>query len=166
MSLLAVLISLILVQQPSSLDFLRQKAVGECVSVEYEFSTVISGFKTIGSGTVEIQGNAYHMKGNGVEIYCDGSTTWLIDEAAQEVLIESADTKDAGMLANPILLLMNLEESSIIYEVQGDNIILNMPDGSSIDIRINDMTSVPTKKSEDFRPPTEFSGQWVVTDLR
>ena len=106
------------------------------------------------------------MKGNGVEIYCDGSTTWLIDEAAQEVLIESADTKDAGMLANPILLLMNLEESSIIYKVQGDNIILNMPDGSSIDIRINDMTSVPIKKSEDFRPPTEFSGQWVVTDLR
>ena len=166
MTLLAILISLLFIQQPSSLDVLRQKAVGECVFVDYEFSTIISGFKTVGNGTVEIQGTAYHMKGSGVEIYCDGTTTWLIDEAAQEVLIESADSKDAGMLANPILLLMNLEESSVTYKVQGDDIILNMPDGTSLDIRINDMTSVPTKKSEAFRPPIEFSGQWVVTDLR
>lgn len=166
MNILAILISFLFIQQPSSLDILRQKAIGECVSVDYEFSTVVSGFKTVGNGTVEVQGNAYHMKGNGMEIYCDGSTTWLIDEAAQEVIIESADTKDAGMLANPILLLMNLEESDITYKVQGDNIILNMPDSTSLDIKIVNMTSIPIKKTEAFRPPIEFFGQWIVTDLR
>lgn len=166
MNCLAILISLLFLQQPSSLDILREKAIGECVSVDYDFSTVISGFKTTGNGIIEIQGHAYHMKGNGVEIYCDGSTTWMIDEAAQEVLIESADTKDAGMFANPIFLLMNLEESNVKYRVQGDNIILNMPDGTALDIKINNMTSMPIKKSEAFRPPIEFSGQWIVTDLR
>ena len=166
MTFLTILISLLFIQQPSTLDILRQKAVGQCVRVDYEFSTMVSGFKTGGEGTVDIQGNAYHMKGSGVEIYCDGSTTWLIDEAAKEVLIESADTKEAGMLANPILLLMNLEESGVSYKVQGDSILLTLPDGTNLDIKINNLSSIPTKKTEAFRPPTEFSGQWIVTDLR
>lgn len=166
MTLISVLISLLFIQQPSSLDILRQKAVGECVHVDYEFSTMVSGFKTIGEGSVDIQGNAYHMKGTGVEIYCDGNTTWLIDEVANEVMIESADTKDAGMLANPILLLMNLEESGLSYKVQGDNILLTLPDGTKLDIKINNLSSIPAKKTEAFRPPTEFSRQWIVTDLR
>lgn len=166
MTVLAILISLLFAQAPSTLDLLRQSAVTECVSVDYEFSTMVSGFKTVGNGTVQIQGNAYHMTGNGIEIYCDGSTTWLIDENSKEVLIESADTKDAGVLANPILLLMNLEESSITYKVQGDHILLTMPDRTELDIKIKNMVTLSSKKSEAFRPPIEFSGQWVVTDLR
>ena len=166
MTVLSILISLLFLQQPSVLDALRQKAAVECVCVDYEYSTLLSGFKTVGNGSVEIQGNSYHMKGNGMEIYCDGSTTWLIDEIAQEVLIESADTKEAGILANPILLLMHLEESSVTYEVKGDTVVLNLPDGTSLDIKINKMLSAPFKKSEAFRPPTEFSGNWIVTDLR
>ena len=134
--------------------------------MDYEYSTVISGLKAVGAGTVEVQGNTYHMKGNGIEIYCDGTSTWLIDETAEEVVIESADSKDAGFLANPIILLMNLEESGISYEVNGDNIVLDLSDGTKLDIKILNMISVPTKKPEDFRPPTQFSKKWIITDLR
>lgn len=161
-----ILMAVANVQQPSVFDAFRQKSLEECINVEYEFSTTIAGFDTIGEGTVMIQGNSYHMKGNGVEIYCDGASTWLIDETAYEVIIESAASPDAGFLANPIMLLMNLEESGISYKVQNNSILLDMPDGSRYTIKITALTTVPTKKPEAFRPPTEFSKQWVVTDLR
>ena len=152
--------------QPSVFDIFRNKASEECVSIEYEFSTTMSGHKVTGEGHVEVQGNSYHMQGNGLEIFCDGTTTWLIDEAAEEVFIESADSNDSGYLANPIMLLMNLEESGVSYKVDGDNIILDMPDGTKLDIRIKSMEGIPTKKPEAFRPPTEFPKKWIVTDLR
>ena len=163
---MTILMAVAQVQQPSVFDTFRQKSMEECVKVDYEFSTSISGIKTVGSGTVEIQGTAYHMNGNGIEIFCDGTSTWLIDEAAAEVVIESADSQDAGFLANPIVLLMNLEESGISYETDGDMIVLDLPDGTKLDIKIVNMSSVPTKKPEAFRPPTEFSKNWIVTDLR
>ena len=170
MNLLAVFITLVVavaqVQQPSFLDNLRQKAASESIQVDYEYSVAFSGFKTSGEGSVDIQGTSYHMQGNGLQIYCDGASTWLIDEVAEEVIIESADSKDAGLLANPILLLMNIEESAISYKVQGESIILNMPDGSVIDIRIKSIKTVEIKKPEAFRPPTEFPKRWIVTDLR
>ena len=163
---MTILMAVAQVQQPSVFDSLRQKSSDECISVEYEFHTTLSGLKTVGEGCIEIQGNAYHMKGDGVEIYCDGHSTWLIDEVALEVFIESAESKDAGFLANPIMLLMNLEESGISYKVDGDKITLDLPDGTKLDIIIVKMTGIPTKKPEAFRPPTEFSKKWIVTDLR
>lgn len=153
-------------QQPSIFDNLRRSSSDDCITVEYEFSAAFTGLKTIGEGVIELQGNAYHMKGDGVEIYCDGSSTWLIDELASEVVIESADSKDAGMLANPIMLLMNLEEAKIPYKVDRDSILLDLPDGTKLSIKILSMSAAPTKKPEAFRPPTDFSGKWIVTDLR
>ena len=163
---MTILMAVSQVQQPSVFDMFRQKNIEDCVVVAYEFSTTLSGFKTTGAGCIEIQGNAYHMTADGVEIYCDGTSTWLIDEVAGEVVVESADSKESGLLANPILLLMNLEESGISYNVDGDKIVLYLPDGSKLDIKINSMSETPTKKPEAFRPPTEFPTNWIVTDLR
>jgi hypothetical protein len=126
----------------------------------------MAGHKVMGDGQVAVQGDSYHMQGNGMQIYCDGSTTWLIDEAAEEVIIESADSNDAGFLANPILLLMNLDESGVSYKVDGDRIVLDMPDGTKLDITVKSIKEIPTKKPEAFRPPTEFPKKWIVTDLR
>lgn len=163
---MTILMAVAQVQQPSIFDNLRKGSSEECVCVEYEYFTTLSGFKTTGEGRIELQGNAYHMQGNGIEIYCDGSSTWLIDQAASEVVIESADSKDAGLLANPIMLLMNIEESKISYKIESDQIHLDLPDGTRLTIKILSMDAAPTKKPEAFRPPTEFSGEWVVTDLR
>ena len=163
---MTILMTVAQVQQSSVFDMFRSKASEQCVNVDYEFFTTVSGQKVIGDGKVEVQGNSYHMVGSGIEIYCDGSTTWLIDEAAGEVVIESADSNDAGLLANPIMLLMNLEESGISYKVDGEKIILSLQDGTNMDLIIKSMEIVPTKKPEAFRPPTEFPKKWIVTDLR
>ena len=43
------------------------------------------------SGDLVIQGECYTAKGNGVEIYSDGTTRWTVDPASKEVYIEPAD---------------------------------------------------------------------------
>lgn len=153
-------------QQPSLLESLLQRGPSECVSVDYEFSSDMSGVKAVGSGNVILQGNSYHMQGNGVEIYCDGTSTWLIDEYAKEVLVESADSEEAGYLANPVLLLMNLEKSASSYKADGNTVTLSLDGGMTLDITLTHLTALDTKKPEAFRPPTQFGSDWVVTDLR
>ena len=163
---MTILMAVAQVQQPSVLDLFRNQTGTECVSIDYEFSIVLSGLKTTGGGTVVVQGNAYHMQGDGFEMFCDGNSTWMIDEVSKEVVIESADSQDAGLLANPIILLMNLDEYGISYVVDGDKITLSLPDGTELVINVLKMTEISRKKPEAFRPPVEFSNDWIVTDLR
>lgn len=170
MSLIYICLSMLLavspVQQPSILDSIRQKSAQECVAVSYEFETMVSGMKAVGEGLVHIQGNSYHMKGNGIEIYCDGTSTWMIDGLAKEVFIEAAESQSAGYLANPALLLMNLEEDSESYKVDGNKITVRISDEADLVVRIMDVQPAGAKKTEAFRPPMVFDSTWIVTDLR
>lgn len=170
MSLLYICLSMLLtvspVQQTSLLDSIRQKSEQQCVAVSYEFTTTISGVKTMGEGQVHIQGNAYHMEGNGIEIYCDGTSTWMIDEQAKEVFIEAAESQSAGYLANPALLLMNLDEDTESYMVEDNEITVKIPGQSDLVVVILDVQPEGIKKSEAFRPPMGFDSTWIVTDLR
>ena len=43
------------------------------------------------SGDLVVQGDCYCAKGNGMEIYSDGTTRWTVDPASKEVYIEPAD---------------------------------------------------------------------------
>lgn len=170
MSVLSVLLFCVMsvagLQQPSLLHSLIEKANAESISVDYEFATTISGFKTVGEGVIQIQGNSYHMVGNGMEIYCDGASTWVIDEAAMEVMIESAASADAGFLANPVMLLMNIEENALSYKAEGDKIFIQLDPETMLEITIRSITSEAIKKPEAFRPPVEFGSDWIVTDMR
>lgn len=163
---ITLMMSVLQAQQPSMLDTFRQKSAQECVVVDYQFTANVSGLTTCGYGSVEVQGDSYHMVGNGVEIYCDGKTTWMIDETTKEVFLESADAESAGYLANPILLLVNLEENVASYKVDDNKISLKLSEDLTLDIVIDSMKSMPNKKSEAFRPPTEFDSSWIITDLR
>ena len=154
------------VPQSSLLDTIRQKSAQECVVVDYEFTATLSGVSTYGEGMVYIQGNSYHMSGNGLEIYCDGETTWMIDESAKEVFVEAAESQSAGYLANPALLLMNLEQAGTACRVKGDALTLELDEGALLEVKIKAMKSTGIKKSEAFRPPIDFDSSWIVTDLR
>ena len=153
-------------QQPSFLDSLVEKANAESIKVDYEYATTISGFKTIGEGVIHIQGNSYHMFGNGMEIYCDGASTWVIDDVAKEVMIESAASADAGFLANPVMLLMDIEQNSLSYKAEDNKIFIQLDPETMLEITIRNLTSEIIKKPEAFRPPVEFGSDWVVTDMR
>lgn len=42
-----------------------------------------------GSGSIVFQESCFIMKGNGLELYCDGVSRWNVDKSAAEVVIEN-----------------------------------------------------------------------------
>lgn len=71
----------------------------------FDYSFVVKGdFPLSGSGQLVIQDDAFVMTGDGLKIYCDGTTRWTVDTAAQECYIENVEGS-ADYEANPALLL-------------------------------------------------------------
>lgn len=64
-----------------------------------------------GNGTASLCGPAYHVSGNGMDIWCDGVTRWTIDRNAREAYIEPVNAESADYLSNPATLLGALEQS-------------------------------------------------------
>lgn len=61
--------------------------------------TADNGVPVSYTGNLTAQKGCYILKGNGVEIYCDGGTRWTIDPKSKEVYIEYAEGLD-DILAN------------------------------------------------------------------
>ena len=52
------------------------------------------------------------VKGNGVEMYCDGTAVWMVDPSAKEVVIESvADEQQTAFLTNPARVFVGLRDA-------------------------------------------------------
>ena len=92
------------------------------------------------SGILLIQGDCYRAVGNGMEIYCDGTTRWSVDPVSKEVYIEPA------------------EGLSELLEYRN----------SLSALKISDLKYLPlTDDLTPFRFDTAALGpDWVVTDLR
>ena len=75
-----------------------------CASVGYTYS--MSGQVPLsGSGTIKLQGDTFIMKGDGLEVYCDGTTRWTVDTAAEECYIEGVKEGGLDYEANPALIV-------------------------------------------------------------
>lgn len=92
------------------------------------------------SGTLLIQGECYHARGNGMEIYCDGTTRWTVDPESKEVYVETS-----GGLAELLPYSESLTE-----------------------LKLSEVKYLPL--SEDLSAFTfdaaALDSSWVVTDLR
>ena len=77
------------------------KLAGNCVSLSYSFQTR-AAVPVSGEGTAVIRGDCYYVNGNGMEIWCDGQTRWIVDRAAGEVVIEAVDASSSDWLTNPV----------------------------------------------------------------
>lgn len=82
---------------------------GSCVTFSYSF-TMRGNAPVRGEGTAILQGNMFIVKGNGMEIWCDGKSRWTADRAAKELIVEDVDGL-ASIDANPALLISSLESS-------------------------------------------------------
>lgn len=82
---------------------------GSCVTFSYSF-TVRGNAPVRGEGTAVLQGNMFIVKGNGMEIWCDGKSRWTADRTAKELIVEDVDGQ-ASIEANPALLISSLESS-------------------------------------------------------
>lgn len=124
-----------------------QDMVGEIASrwstdrITLDYScTVIGEVPVKFKGTLLLQDDCYCMKGNGIEIYCNGGTRWTLDREAKEAYIEPAN---------------GMEEIMQYYE-------------SITDLNISNVKYTP--KSEDLSAFTfstsALDSSWIVTDLR
>ena len=114
-------------QDKDLLDDLCLSMGNSCVETAYTYTTVVSGLKITGDHKLEIQDGLWHMRGSGLEIWCDGKTVWTTDPQAKEVVMEDASSGDSGLLTNPALLLMRLKDWFDIKEkrdLQKDNAVL------------------------------------------
>ena len=96
-------------QDTSALKQLCAKMTENSATLNYSYTLSLSGVKTVGDGVLYVQDQSYVMQGNGLKIYCNGSTVWLVDEAGKEVIIESVSQEANSYLSNPVLLLANIE---------------------------------------------------------
>ena len=96
-------------QDNSLLDRMCDKVSSSCVVLEYSYTARVSGIDNKASGTLLSQDEKWTLKGNGVEMFCDGSTVWVMDPALKEVVIEPVeDEQQTEFLTNPARIFVGL----------------------------------------------------------
>ncbi|MGM9734933.1 MAG: outer membrane lipoprotein carrier protein LolA [Candidatus Cryptobacteroides sp.] len=86
-------------------------------TVSYKYDSKVSSVSISGEGTLEIQGLCYRNVTSGIEIWCDGVSLWTADTQAREMVIESVGD-GYSPFADPVLLLMDIEESFSVSSVR------------------------------------------------
>lgn len=95
-------------QAQNVLDRFASAMKDHCVTFSY---TCIgkSDVTVQASGTVRVQGGAFVVKGNGLEILCDTETLWTVDEKWKELVMEKCGDGSSAA-GNPVLLAGSLSE--------------------------------------------------------
>ena len=91
------------------LRILATKIASSRVSFSYVYETARDGFVMKGGGNAVVQGDAFRMEGNGLEIVSDGTTRWTADAEARELFIEPVDRSAVDFVSNPARLLANID---------------------------------------------------------
>lgn len=148
-----------------STEALRQLLEGSRVSFKYSL-TVQDKVQVRTNGTALIDGECYSISGNGLEIFCDGSTKWTIDSEAHEVYLESSEgTRE--FLADPAAWLQQVHNLTV-GEKAVSGVFRDPAQGTEISFRFTSISSAPQSGSiSGFVFDTSSLGpEWVVTDLR
>lgn len=102
-ALLLILLGVSAAGQNIVTDFAKTLS-GGCATFGYTYS--MSGQVPLsGTGVVRLQDDSFVMKGDGLEVYCDGATRWTVDTAAEECYIETVKPGGLDYEANPALLV-------------------------------------------------------------
>ena len=110
--LMAVMLSAaVSVHAADPLRALTEKLGSSRLSFGYVYSANRNGVLMKGSGTAELQGEAFRMKGDGLEIVSDGTVRWTVDADGRELIIEPVDASATDFISNPARLLANVENA-------------------------------------------------------
>ena len=114
-------------QDVSLLDQFNAAVAQSCLEVNYAYTARVSGVENKGSGDLVSQGTMWRLQGNGVQMYCDSASVWVVDPAMKEVVIEPAE-QDAAVswLTNPAMVFSNLKANYRLTET------LPSKDGKSV----------------------------------
>ena len=89
----------------------------------YSYEMTDTDVALTGKGNVTVQGDAYRMSGDGLEIWCDGKSVCTADESAKEVVIEPV-WAGSGAFVNPAALVRNIG-GEFSWDTQGLQSVFN-----------------------------------------
>lgn len=117
-------------------------------------------------GSVVIDGNCFCIKSKALEVWCDGTTRWTVDNEAKEVYIE-----DDGGLETMYSRLLEMASGVSGMKVSGDSLSGTWAgDEGSGEIKFIITSIVTTEAGTDTAPfvfrASRLGKEWVVTDLR
>jgi hypothetical protein len=96
----------------SLLDRMCANVAESCVTIDYAYTARLSGIDNIASGNLMTQGEKWVMRGNGIEMYCDGKSVWIVDPALKEVVIEPLqELQETEFLTNPAMAFVNVNDN-------------------------------------------------------
>lgn len=82
-----------------------EKVASSRVGFSYTYESLREGVKFKGEGKAAVQGDAFRMEGNGLDILSDGTTRWTADAESMELIIEPVDGEATDFISNPALLV-------------------------------------------------------------
>ncbi len=144
---------------------LKQLLEGSRVSFTYALTTT-DNLPIRTDGTALIDGACYRISGNGLDIYCDGSTKWTVDTEAREVYLETSDgTRE--FLADPAAWLGQVHNLTV-GERAVSGVFVDPAQGTEISFRFTSITGTSLSGStEGFSFDVSSLGKdWIITDLR
>lgn len=164
LSFLLAAVSLSLAAQ-SSAEYIKAMLAGNRVSFNYNLGVKGSAPVKM-NGKAVIDGDCYSVVGNGIEMYCDGATKWVVDREAKEVYVESAEgTRD--FLADTASWIGNV--SDLKYgDGTASGTYFNEDQNVTFTFKFSSITPSPLSGSTaGFVFDTAALGSdWVITDLR
>ena len=87
------------------LDRFYASVSDSCLNMTYSYSARVSGIDNIGQGTLLSQGTMWTLRGNGVEMYCDSKSIWVVDPSMKEVVVEPApEDEQTQWMSNPAVI--------------------------------------------------------------
>ena len=92
------------------------------------------------TGSIKMKGTKYRVSFNGQEMFCNGSTVWNYDKAANEVTISKLDAS-SGMIT-PQKLFTNFYDKDFLYMLNGEKKV-----GAKT---VQEIEMTPTDKSKPF----------------
>ena len=114
-------------------------------------------------GDALVQGDCYHLKGNGIEIFCDGVSRWTVDAEAREVYIENAEEVEN--------ILKEFLTYSKDIKAAGNTVtgtLIDPEDDTNIKCALKEITYLPL--NDDLTPfkldVESLDETYLVTDLR
>ena len=119
LTILLILVPMLSVsaQGQSLIDRFYAGTADSCLDISYSYSTRISGILNNGQGHLSAQGLMWRVKGNGVEMFCDARSLWIIDKEMKEVVIEpAADENSQEWLSNPAVIFSRLAANFKVSE--------------------------------------------------
>jgi hypothetical protein len=132
------------------------------ISCKYTYSIDVPITLTY-EGDALVQGECYHLAGNGLEIICDGVTRWTVDAEAREVYIENADEVEN--------ILKEFLTYSKDIKMSGNTLtgtLVDPDDETNIKFALKEIVYLPA--DSDLAPFTldveSLDDTYLVTDMR